>query len=553
MTPRETLQSIIEFADDPARQRSRKLLNASEYTAAALYPTPAGAIAGYTLAGKKGRIPGAIVAGVAGVMARRKLAGKVDELHQADKDIRSQVVGAIPAYAGLAALPIAVAAHKPLMKAAKSAGEGFRSAVSKAKFSMRKPGKFKVISDPVPASAQRARAPEPLKRLMSAREELDSIISLDIHIKKENRGKLTATEKKTGKSKSELADSKNPVTRKRAQFALNAAKWDHSKGGGKKELSARGTLRSIVQLDEETSERSSLEGLAISYRRMQLFAHNAHNLATGKTFMQDHGFLSELYAAYTDAYDDLVERMIGLGQSADLSSIQQQAAASIPSGSPFPTLLGMEKAVTAEIEEEIKEGGTQGTINLLAGLADASEVRQYKLGQILKGSAVKLSAREELEVIRFGFEDKFNAMRKAAAQRGLATDIMQQQANPAMFHLFPHGSNVRTAKMNALTGDYKIHTKEARDRLLRKRGGASSMNSAQLSARDQLNTILMGVDPRPRNPLGEFSGAEEGQPNPQHMKITYGSLAAGAAGGAAFQGGGMALKALVEKLKKAKK
>jgi len=169
--------------------------------------------------------------------------------------------------------------------------------------------------------------------------------------------------------------------------------------------SARDQLNSIIQLNEEAGERSSLEGLAICFRRMQLFAHNAHNLATGKTFIQDHGFLSELYAAYTDAYDDLVERMIGLGQSADLSSIQQQAAASIPTGSPFPTLLGMEKEVTAEIEEKIKEGCTQGTINLLAGLADASEVRHYKLGQILKGSAVKLSAREELEsIVRFGVD-----------------------------------------------------------------------------------------------------------------------------------------------------
>ena len=123
----------------------------------------------------------------------------------------------------------------------------------------------------------------------------------------------------------------------------------------------------------------------------------------------------------------------------------------------------MEKELTSELEEEIKEGASQGTINLLAGLADDSEVRQYKLGQILKGSAVKLGARQQLDL------------------------------------------------------------------------------------------ILMGVDPRPRNPLGEFSGAEEGQPNPNHMKITYSGLAAGAAGGAAFQGGSTAMKALIEKLKAVKK
>lgn len=46
-----------------------------------------------------------------------------------------------------------------------------------------------------------------------------------IYIKPENRGKFTATMKKTGKSASELAHSKNPLTRKRAVFALNARKW----------------------------------------------------------------------------------------------------------------------------------------------------------------------------------------------------------------------------------------------------------------------------------------------------------------------------------------
>lgn len=54
-----------------------------------------------------------------------------------------------------------------------------------------------------------------------------------IHIKKKNKGKLTATAKKTGKSFSELAHSKNPLTRKRAQFALNSRKFKH-KGRKKK-------------------------------------------------------------------------------------------------------------------------------------------------------------------------------------------------------------------------------------------------------------------------------------------------------------------------------
>lgn len=48
-----------------------------------------------------------------------------------------------------------------------------------------------------------------------------------IHINPANRGKFTATMKSTGKSDEELSHSSNPLTRKRAIFALNARKWNH--------------------------------------------------------------------------------------------------------------------------------------------------------------------------------------------------------------------------------------------------------------------------------------------------------------------------------------
>ena len=50
-----------------------------------------------------------------------------------------------------------------------------------------------------------------------------------IHIKKENKGKFTATKKRTGKTTEQLTHSKNPLTRKRAIFAQNAAKWHKGK------------------------------------------------------------------------------------------------------------------------------------------------------------------------------------------------------------------------------------------------------------------------------------------------------------------------------------
>ena len=47
-----------------------------------------------------------------------------------------------------------------------------------------------------------------------------------IRINPRNRGKFTETMKRTGKTAEELSHSKNPLTRKRAIFALNARKWN---------------------------------------------------------------------------------------------------------------------------------------------------------------------------------------------------------------------------------------------------------------------------------------------------------------------------------------
>ncbi len=52
-----------------------------------------------------------------------------------------------------------------------------------------------------------------------------------IHINPANKGKFNATKKATGKTTEELTHSSNPLTRKRAIFAQNAAKWHHQDGG----------------------------------------------------------------------------------------------------------------------------------------------------------------------------------------------------------------------------------------------------------------------------------------------------------------------------------
>ena len=57
------------------------------------------------------------------------------------------------------------------------------------------------------------------------KETISRMVQEDININPENKGKFTATKKRTGKSTEELKHSKNPLTRKRATFAQNAKKW----------------------------------------------------------------------------------------------------------------------------------------------------------------------------------------------------------------------------------------------------------------------------------------------------------------------------------------
>ncbi len=83
----------------------------------------------------------------------------------------------------------------------------------------------------------------------------------EIHIDPRNKGKFNATKERTGKTTEELTHSKNPLTRKRAIFAQNAAKWHHAFGG---DLSTAGTdfPTGLTFIDEGgTHESNPYEGV----------------------------------------------------------------------------------------------------------------------------------------------------------------------------------------------------------------------------------------------------------------------------------------------------
>jgi DNA-binding ferritin-like protein len=150
-----------------------------------------------------------------------------------------------------------------------------------------------------------------------------------------------------------------------------------------------------------------MQNLAAIYRFLQLFAHAGHNLTSGCTFNQDHAFFAKLYPAYEEAFDLLVERLIGTDK---LSSVKDRLAIDAKAASIlaktdceelqcpedwFEIVLEMEQAACEKIETLLEQKFSQGTINLLAQLADDSEMRQYKLKQRLKPDEDEKSENEK--------------------------------------------------------------------------------------------------------------------------------------------------------------
>jgi DNA-binding ferritin-like protein len=125
--------------------------------------------------------------------------------------------------------------------------------------------------------------------------------------------------------------------------------------------------------------------VATLLRTLQLYAHNAHNMASGPQFFADHEFLGELYPAYEAAYDAVVERIIGLGEeSIDLGKINEDACAAAcredaaDTAWAFRTILNQEVGLCSALAAA-NTNASLGTQNLLQGLADDSEKRQYQL------------------------------------------------------------------------------------------------------------------------------------------------------------------------------
>lgn len=136
--------------------------------------------------------------------------------------------------------------------------------------------------------------------------------------------------------------------------------------------------------------------LLILLRSMQLATHHAHNLCARTPFHQDHAFFADSYSAYEDAYDSVIERIIGLygEDSVDLNRIIAEVATKLQDAPGigvkenkafYEYQLKCEQELCTKVEAICKNPkASQGVIQTIATLGEQSEIRQYKIKQRIK-------------------------------------------------------------------------------------------------------------------------------------------------------------------------
>lgn len=135
--------------------------------------------------------------------------------------------------------------------------------------------------------------------------------------------------------------------------------------------------------------------LAILFRSLQFVAHHGHNLCNGQSFFSDHEFFGELYGKSEGYYDSIIERLIGLGYENSLS-LNEILSEAIKKIEPFPAdklntqiyyikCAKLIKEACDMIDEFCKSGKlTEGTKQLIGGMADELEVVSYKIQRRIK-------------------------------------------------------------------------------------------------------------------------------------------------------------------------
>ena len=133
--------------------------------------------------------------------------------------------------------------------------------------------------------------------------------------------------------------------------------------------------------------------LAILFRALQIYSHSAHNLCFGQTFHEDHDFFGDVYGRAEGWYDSIVERIIGLGHESEINliSLMEEVLGELkdlPLGSNqeyYKGIMSLLNKSNDYCEKVCKAKGiSQGTLQLVGGIADQIEVLQYKIKRRMK-------------------------------------------------------------------------------------------------------------------------------------------------------------------------
>jgi DNA-binding ferritin-like protein len=135
--------------------------------------------------------------------------------------------------------------------------------------------------------------------------------------------------------------------------------------------------------------------LVVLFRAMQMFSHSAHLMCARTVFFQDHEFFGSVYGQAEGYFDSLSERMIGLGQEEQLklqsvmSAVCQKLASAPCCGVKenkeyYSFLLSQAEEACKLCNQLCKSDASEGTKNLIAGIADELEVLKYKISRRLK-------------------------------------------------------------------------------------------------------------------------------------------------------------------------
>ncbi len=138
-----------------------------------------------------------------------------------------------------------------------------------------------------------------------------------------------------------------------------------------------------------------LQDLAIHLRTMQLYAHHCHGVCKGATFFEDHSFFGDSYKELDGDYDSIAERIVHLGGDDLINPLQilegvkiglMDAPMEAKDSKIFFAYMYKQEKRLAQIIEQVCQApsASQGLKNLVADIADRSEVRCYRQGQRIK-------------------------------------------------------------------------------------------------------------------------------------------------------------------------